>query len=350
MALSAKKNRGEWSELYVLARVLATGEIRSENQTTESPAFPVLSVIRYLNGANHVFRITDGIVQVIGVNDNKVRNTVSQSKLSAQAELLLNKIASGKGRAFAISEADVILTELGLEKVTGSTEKTDLTISLYDPRINQESDQGFSIKSFIGSKPTLLNASGVTNFDYKILQNLTNSEAASLNLLGPIELVSTLNQNGYDIQPLSMDERFKENLKMIDSEMDTLLAEIVLASYAGKGRKMSDILGILVERNPLSYPETNCQVRYTHKIKDLLEAVALGMRPSEPWTGQTEAKGGNLIVTSTGKILCYHALDKDSLRTHLFENTFIDTPSRRRHKFGSITNNVLALNFQIRFR
>jgi hypothetical protein len=242
------------------------------------------------------------------------------------------------------------MSTLQIEKVSGATEKNDLTITTYDPRIKQEIKQGFSIKSFIGSKPTLLNASGATNIDYAISGTLTKSEVIEFNNLGPIDLVSSLYEKGYQLAPKKMDDRFSENLKMIDGEMDKLMSYFVLASFRGKGRTMQDIVEILDFTNPMNYSSTNSRSRYIHKVKDLLEAVALGMRPSEPWSGQSEASGGNLIVTAGGEILCHHALDKDSLRTYLFENTLIDTPSRRRHKFGSIINNVLTLNFQIRFK
>ena len=137
---------------------------------------------------------------------------------------------------------------------------------------------------------------------------------------------------------------------MIDSEMDLLLAQIVLASFQGRGRGMKDILKILVTTNPLDYLPSNREVRYTHKIKDLLEAVALGMRPSKPWVGLADATGGHLIITSIGEVICHHALDKDTLRNYLFENTTIDTPSTTRHKFGKIVNDKLMLNFQVRFK
>jgi hypothetical protein len=352
MTLSEKKNRGEWSELYALTSILATGKIQTGNasENVENTEFPIVSVSRKINGIDHIFRIEGLEIEVLNTSDQTPTRKVSRSDLSRQSELLLSKIQTGKGRSFPIPEAAPILLALGLDKVAGNGEKTDLTITTYDSRVKRESEQGFSIKSFIGSKPTLLNASGVTNIEYTIQQTLTELETESLNKLGPIDLVSELDKNDFDITPSNMDPRFEENLKMIDSEMDKLLAQIVLASYEGRGRTMKDIVNILVEKNPLKYTSTNNEIRYTHKIKDLLEAVALGMRPSESWTGQTEADGGNLIVTSEGTILCHHALYKDSLRTYLFDNTFIDTPSRRRHKFGSIVKNVLTLNFQIRFK
>lgn len=352
MPLSEKKNRGEWSELYALINILAHGEIDfiSANDDTKSSAFPVILVTQKINGVLHDFRIDNLVIEILNTSNHLVQSTVSREELNQKADRLLYKIKSEKGRTFAIPEATEIMSMLGLERVTGSGGKVDLTLTIYDPRISQEIQQGFSIKSFIGSKPTLLNASGVTNIEYTIQGDLTSRETKRLNNLGPIDLVTQLVKENFKLLPSKMNYKFAENLKMIDSEMDALVAQVVLASFRGEGRTMHDIVKILTKTNPLKYLPPNVETRYTHKIKDLLEAVALGMRPSQPWTGGTEARGGNLIVASSGQIICHHALDKDSLRNYLFDNTAIDTPSTKRHKFGKIVIDKLTLNFQIRFK
>lgn len=352
MPLSEKKNRGEWSELYALINILAHGEIDfiSANDDAKSPTFPVVLVTQEINGVSHDFRIEDLVIEILNTSSQLVQSTIPRAELHQKADLILYKIKAEKGRTFAIPEANEIMSILGLERVTGGGGKVDLTLTIYDPRIGQEIQQGFSIKSFIGSKPTLLNASGVTNIEYAIQGGLTSSETKRLNKLWPIDLVTQLVKENFKLLPSKMNYQFAENLKMIDSEMDALVAQVVLASFRGEGRTMHDIVNILTKTNPLKYLPPNVETRYTHKIKDLLEAVALGMRPSQPWTGGTEARGGNLVVTSSGQLICHHALDKDSLRNYLFDNTAIDTPSRKRHKFGSIINNTLTLNFQIRFR
>lgn len=351
MALSRKKNRGEWSELYALLHVLATGKIQSgAPASNEVDDFKVISVSRIIDGVNHVFRITGPNVEVLDTATSTVVTVIPRSQLLEQSELLLSKIKTGNGPSFLVSEVAPIMSSLRIQKVAGSLEKTDLSIKTYDPRIKQETEQGFSIKSFMGGRPTLLNASGTTNIEYTITGYISTAEIIELNKLGPVEVVTSLFRLGCQLAPSHMDNRFVENLRMIDSEMDMLLAHIVLASFQGKGRSMIEILDILVETNPLNYPTSNIKVRYTHKMKDLLEAVALGMRPSKPWIGLAEAKGGHLIVSSNGDVICHHALDKDTLRNYLFENTAIDTPSTTRYRFGKIAANKLKLNFQIRFK
>jgi hypothetical protein len=350
VALSEKKNRGEWSELYSLVHILAYGSITSDQDGDPNSAYPVVRVARLVDGYEHNFQITNDSVEVLDETNKNVITAIKQAELRKSAEILFGKIKAGKGRSFSIPEASKIMEDLKIEKVLGSKGKSDISVTIYDPRISKESKQGFSIKSFIGSNPTLLNASGVTNIDYIIGGHLVEADVKTLNTLGPIELVTRLTEMGHSFTPSKIDPRFSENLKMIDGSMDLLLAYLVLASYQGRGRNMINIVDVLVTANPLNYEEKNSRIRYTHKIKDLLEAAALGMRPSESWSGDTEAKGGTIIVSSTGKVLCHHALDKTTLRNYLFENTYIDTPSRRRHRFGYISDNVLTLNFQIRFK
>ncbi len=350
-AFSNKKNRGEWSELYALLHILATGKIRSSTRDgDETFDFQVVSVSLIIDGIDHTFQIHDSKIEVLEADSHSVIELISQSQLLEQSELLLSKIKTGKGRSFAISEISPIMSMLRIDKVAGSNEKTDLLLKIYDPRINRETEQGFSIKSFVGGKPTLLNAAGTTNIDFTIAGKISDEDIAELNKLGPIEIITSLYEFGCQLTAPHMDSRFVENLRMIDSQMDLLLAHIVLASFQGKGRGMNEILQILVGTNPLSYPLSNCEIRYVHKIKDLIEAVALGMRPSKPWAGTAEAKGGHLIVTSTGEVICHHALDKDTLRSYLFDNLTIDTPSQKRHKFGKIIDRRINLNFQIRFK
>jgi hypothetical protein len=352
MVVSDKKNRGEWSELYALTQILSSGKIQSSvtDKNITSSQFEVLSASRRINGVDHTFKVDNQNIQVIDVDNRTTRGTISRHDLSQESQLLLDLIKKGKGRSFAIPEATRIMLALEIDKVTDSKDKTDLILTIYDPRVKHETKQGFSIKSFMGGKPTLLNASGATSIEYEIIGHLSEAETVRLNSLGPISLVTSLYKNGFQLVPSKMDERFADNLKMIDSEMDVLLEHIVLASFLSEGRSMRQIVDKLVISNPLKYSPSNSEIRYSHKVKDLLEAVALGMRPTTQWGGEAEAKGGHLIVTSAGELLCHHALDKDTLRNYLFENTKIDTPSRDRYFFGKIVGNKIKLNFQIRFK
>ena len=94
MTLSEKKNRGEWSELYALTSILATGKIKTSetSKNVEGTEFPIVSVSRKINGINHIFRIAGLEVEVMNTSDNTPIDKVSRLELSRQSELLLSKI------------------------------------------------------------------------------------------------------------------------------------------------------------------------------------------------------------------------------------------------------------------
>lgn len=54
---------------------------------------------------------------------------------------------------------------------SNSTNKKDIEIKLHDTHTNIDSIMSFSVKSYLGNKPTLFNASKSTNFIYKISRN-----------------------------------------------------------------------------------------------------------------------------------------------------------------------------------
>lgn len=145
MALSEKKNRGEWSELFVLVNLLSSGELKYDSNSSQK-AFPVISVSRTIGGVEHQFKISNGSVEIVNPSNGVTTSKVSQEFLSGQSKILLEQIRDGKGRAFAVSSANGIMSKLGIEKATGIKGKDDLRVTIYDPRTKQQNSQGFSIK------------------------------------------------------------------------------------------------------------------------------------------------------------------------------------------------------------
>ena len=93
MALSKKKNRGEWSELYALLHVLATGRIQSgAPDNNEVNDFQVISASRKIDGINHIFRIAGPNVEVLDAAGSTVVTVIPRSQLLEHSELLLSKI------------------------------------------------------------------------------------------------------------------------------------------------------------------------------------------------------------------------------------------------------------------
>ena len=94
---------------------------------------------------------------------------------------------------------------------------------------------------------------------------------------------------------------------------------------------------------------------YEYKIKQFLNDVALGMKPTEIWQGDYEdATGGYIVVKEDGEIVCYHIYNVNEFHEYLLKNTKLEQASRKRHDFGTLYkegNDVyIKLNLQIRFQ
>jgi DNA (cytosine-5)-methyltransferase 1 len=82
-----------------------------------------------------------------------------------------------------IPEFEIIQTALGLTLIKGGTssQKADIFLDIHNEILTKE-NEGFGIKSYLGSKPTLLNASGNTNFIFEI-ENLAKDKVDKINAI-----------------------------------------------------------------------------------------------------------------------------------------------------------------------
>ncbi|MGL4668212.1 MAG: HpaII family restriction endonuclease, partial [Saezia sp.] len=217
---------------------------------------------------------------------------------------------------------------------------------------------GFSIKSQLGSPSTLLNASKMTNFIYKIEDLFLSGEEICTfneeNKAGKEKIEAILKKGGV-LKFIKLDNSiFANNLVLFDSLLPAILGELLLAYYSTKKNSIDDLVGSVVKNNPLNYDLSSSHPFYEYKIKRFLTDIALGMMPSVVWAGNLDATGGYLVVRQDGEVVCYHIYHRNEFEDYLFSNTRLETPSSSRHDFGYVYkhNNELfiKLNLQIRFK
>lgn len=350
-----KGNRGEWSEIYTLLRLLADGQLHlgdAELRPIEGLVLPILYVLRSegKDTEEHRYQIQDERIELTlpGAEDSPI--SLSRQHLQEEADRLLATIKSAKETTFSIPEVTPLLSELHIEQLKAkSSSKADIHLTIRDTRMGGTPTLGFSIKSKLGSPSTLLNASQATNFTYQ-LTSLPN-----------VEIIAQWNQrkrfkerfdllSGIDLHYQGIPDRcFSNNLTLIDSRLPELLAEALLLYYHGYASKLSEIIALLKESNPLGF-DLEQHDFYAYKMKKFLVEVALGMTPKTPWTGKYAASGGYIIVKEEGDLVGYHFYDRNLLEDYLLMNTSFDTPSTSRHQFGSLDESgSLLLNMQIRF-
>ena len=321
-------NKGEWSELYALLRLLADGKIKTT--VADDCWIPVLQVIREDSESFKLeFRRSQkNFVELYSNNDRVC--TLKTDDLADMATKILDGINGGGDSAFEIDGAAKIMDALSLTKIKSpANRKADIEVKIHDPFTAYDRICCYSIKSDIGQPPTLLNASRATNFRFK----LPDMNAALMESVNKLPLKQRLEKlGGIEFDSIN-NETFAGNLDFIDTQFDKIVAEM-LKIYYGKGiANCTELATKLEDDNPLKFRNTKL---YRHKIKKFLCAVALGLRPAKVWNGRDEADGGYIIVKESGDIVAYNLYNRDEFESYLLNNTRLETASTGRHKFGTV--------------
>ena len=351
-------NKGEWSELYVLLKLLSTGELYAADESLErikDVYYPILKIIREEDEGKHLEYVIVSEENGIEVRWNAERvRTVTQQEMAERAEFLYEKIIEGGKRAFEIPGSDQIMEELACTKISApSTDKTDITMQIHDINTGYEPICGFSIKSELGSAPTLLNASGATNFVYEV-SGISDELAEHINEIDSktkiLDRIQMILSNGTMKYSHMKNKVFSGNLMLIDTYMEDIIAHMLLLYYKNQATDCDKLIKIMEEQNPLGYPRNGI---YAFKFKKFLCSIALGMMPSKEWDGHDEANGGYVIVKDDGEVLAYHIYNRDAFEGYLLKNTKLERGSTGKHGFATLYREndkmYINLNLQVRF-
>lgn len=354
---NTRGNKGEWSEFYVLLRLLADGRLyaadKDINKIPDS-FFDILQILRLeKDNLLRTYKIDGNRKDVVLYVNGDKRSTISREHLDAEARYLLSEIQSGKDRSFHIGRANGIMDELECIDIKAkSTDKADIRMLVHDSFSGLETNVGFSIKSELGAKPTLLNASTATNFKYK-LPDIQSDEAAEAinNIKTKTKILDRVQMVGQMIPIGCINETFRDNLMLIDSRMPEILAWMLIISYKERINECYRLALKLEEKNPLRFAgHANI---YMYKLKKLLCSVALGMMPGTPWSGTEEASGGYIIVKTDGDVVAYHLYNRNEFESYLFNNTKLERAKTERNHYASVYKEdgeyYMNLNLQVRF-
>ncbi|MCL2500793.1 MAG: HpaII family restriction endonuclease [Defluviitaleaceae bacterium] len=350
-------NKGEWSETYAFLRLLADGKLFAADEQLNRIGdmfFPILKIIREeTRGTPYEYHPDADKAEVrIYLNDEQVL-CLPATVFDEEAKHLFGKIATGTS-AFEVAKTEAFIRKIFMTKLkTPSADKSDISVQIHDVHTGYRNVVGFSIKSELGSPPTLLNAGRTTNFIYEVT-GLNPSVIAEINAIETknklINRMTAIADNGGKLSFVEMENNtFSNNLTMIDSQMPVIVAEMLIGYYMKNIADSMALTDYVSQVNPLS-----CNMEfYKHKIKDLLCAIALGMKPATAWDGTDEASGGYIIVKTDGDVLAYHIYNRDAFRGYLLKNTQLEKGSSSRHGFCTLYESggkiFIKLNLQIRF-
>lgn len=364
MALTG--NKGEWSELYALFKILGEKKLYAGDGELNKLAtyYPVIKVIRdeleQKKHSRHMeYSINDDIVIV--TEDGNEMSRINVAAFLEESKKLFEEIKAGKDSAFPIPSLDDFLQKIHCKKIKAkSADKSDIHIVIHDFHTGMTPQLGFSIKSSAGSAPTLLNASGATNFIYRLEGFNNEAKAEEINAIHSTrkiqDRVDAIVKAGATPQFIGVQSKvFNGNLVMMDCCLPKLLADMLWDSYLYREMDIAKAVKRATEKNFMGYDLSTGHDYYGYKLKSLMVASALGMLPATPWTGRYEATGGYIVVKDDGDIVCFHIYDRNLLEDYLFNNTKFETPKSKKMDFGSIYKGTdgsyyFNLNLQIRFK
>lgn len=351
------KNKGEWTELYVFLKLLNERSIPLADKKL-NPLSDKLRVhkVSTLNIEQICYLAENDMVEVINRQTGKKKKIYTKDFLNAKVlAQLAADIRRQKGASFEMPEFQAISHQLGITLIKGgnSKQKSDIVLDIEDSHQHYP-NSGFGIKSYLGSNPTLLNASGNTNFIYKV-KNLSPTLFETINAVNtPNKLkdrITAIYQYGGSLHFERVEKTtMSYNLDLVDSVMPKLLALMLLEFHKNRYSQLEDNLQQVFKRYPEEFSTDLEGLRI--KIKKLLVSVLLGFFAGEKWNGQYLAQG-TIVVKQDGSQVAYHITDLENLENYLYDNIRFDTPSTTRHRYGALIaeKNELyfKLNLQLRF-
>ena len=338
-----KGNKWEWSEVYALLRILADVKVYAADSELNKLEDFYLSIIKTIREETkgEIKEYTAVEMISIYINGAKVKE-LPATEFGSESVNLLNEINSKDSNGTFLVES----TQNFRDKI--------LCYKLFTPAIDKNDIE-------LGPYSTVLNAGKTANFIYKIVHNNPDliREANELykvsrgkNHTDVRGIINKIIKESGTLEYRKMNNQiFEDNLVLIDSNMDKIIAETLLYFYKDGISNCNELVEKLEHENPLNYGNVNA---YRYKFKKFLAAVALGMKPATVWDGLDEAKGGYIVVTKEGNVLAYHIYNRNYFEEYLLSNTKYETASTSRHDFGEVYSengeDFIKLNLQVKFR
>lgn len=347
-AMPVTRNKGELSEIYALLKVIYQ-EIVAYGDLSASATNDSIQVMKiHLDNSDIELRGIHCYIYDSNNTDDFTLYDKTQVIHKTELDDILDLIKKGSG-TFSSGIIDAKVAFLGMDKSKGtSQEKSDMVLSFLEEGIENLS-QGTSIKSFLGGSPTLLNASQATNFIYEI----EGLDSQNIDEINDIETRSKVKDRIAAIESLGGTLKFykcenstyESTLRKVDSRMPEILAGALKSFFLKEtGNRLSDYVCKQIA-DPNRQQEVDC------RLKDFVKSTMLGIFPTKDWDGNLKANAV-LLVNKDGDLVFYHTNKEATLKDFFYQQTFFDTPSTSRHRFGSVYrengNVYFKLNLQLR--
>lgn len=337
-------NKGDWSELYVFAKLLSEGKLFQSDinlNSDENNYYEVVKAYREEGNLSLQFERNEKILLYsISDGNRKLIGEFSKEYLKEVSEKIYTGIINGSGKSFEMPEINDFIKKSEIKKLTAKiSSKSDIRLRIYDYRLAKEADLGFSIKSLLGENSTLFNTGVGNNFIYKIKPNknisISEFNRSTYKPAGKISKLTLRLQTLIDEYSASIkfmgvqSSQLWRNLKMVDGDLPEIISYCLLYRWLDGTSVLSELVTFLENRDPLNFynGEQSEQKLYAYKLKKFLAECAMGMTSEKVWQGIYDATGGVIICKKDGDIVCFHIYDFNLFRDYLLNNTKFEQPS-----------------------
>ena len=304
MAFEATKR--EWGELYAFFRLLADGYVYGgtpDVKKNEALRLPVAMVQREEHDGTRQYILEKDTVHLKGENIDK---RIPREDFATVAELIYAAIRQSRE-----DSVDAPLT-------------------------------GFCVRSRLGMMIPLLDGGRTANFKFEQTGvkfatptvNKINAEGEEDDVISRMLMIERL---GGTLKYSDVaDKIFRSNLSMIDLHMGRLMAEMTRLMWLDGITKVSELTEEIKKLNPLKIKDELITKHgfYEYKVKELLLALAMGLRPAKLYNGTDSAIAGFLFVTGDGEVLCYQRAFRQTFADFLFQNSRLEKGSTEKDKYG----------------
>lgn len=346
-------NTGEWAEFYAFIKLVEDRKISAADSNLNAIPdnyYHIHKIHRLEDDISKIFDLASAdTVNIEFHREEDLTNKFSilKAEFNGAGEEILSAIKSNRG-SFEIELGRTLMKRFGLDKLKSpSARKGDIELEINDKVTNQPHRAEFSLKSYLGQKPTLLNPGKPTRFQFELLgfdgdreainsDNLPKIGKLQRRFLAAKEASSSVEFVG--VRPNARGEKtFERNLQLFDFEMPNILAGLISLFFQGKGANIKELTRSYYNEISLSNPSHKLDAEMLEiKITHFLMSVALGMVPDTKWEGNISTDGGYIVVKSNGDLVCFHVYNYYELGKYLFENTKFDSASSNRYDYANV--------------
>ncbi len=352
MAFEASKR--ELGELYTFFRLLADGKVSlgtPKAQKDEQKCWPVALIQREEHDGTRRYYIEKEDVRIVSGTTEKDGTFTASGKDDQRfpredfrdaAEIILHLLRNVPGEDVEVSEGlEAFLDAVNIYDLEAKTEdRTDFSVAFWHP---QAPLTGFNVRCRLSSMSPLLDGGRTANL--KLEQSGVKFAVPTVNKVNALpesptevaERMLMIERLGGVLKYADVADRvFRCNLLMIDLHFPRMLAEMVRIMHLDGITRVNELTERIKEMNPLKIKDEliNKHGFYEFKMKQLLLALALGMRPAKIYNGSDSAVEGLLLTDGNGEVLCYHQSERQVFADFLYQNTRFEKSSVDKDKYG----------------